>query len=180
MLINGASEELTAPSAHPSGAERGNRDTHTKKETSYWVDAGDVTPQLDNVDPTSAETQHRPAALGNIGPFLDILSTGDNDLIPSLLVGGPELAIPGADDPGSSSRHDGSRLGGTDGLGSLGKFGSLAASLRASWGQEGRGPEIFGLDSDLGGSTADGGEPAGDEDNQDANFEGLFEGLARR
>jgi len=55
----------------------------------------------------------------------------------------------------------------------LGKFGSLAASLRASWGQEGRSPEIFGLDSDLGGSTADGGEPAQDEDNQDASFEGL-------
>ena len=103
-------------------------------------------------------TQHRFAALENIDTFLSILYASHNDLISSLIeVGDPGLAQPSADESGSGCLPDGSPMGG------VGKFGSLAASLRASWREDGRKPEIFGLDSDLRGGreTVDGGEDDG-------------------
>ena len=121
--------------------------------------SNDVTPKSSDGS-TSTETQHKLATLENIGPFLSILNTGHNDLMSSLIeVGDPGLAQPSADESGSGGLPDGSRKGGMDGLGGMGKFGSLAASLRASWGEERRNPESFSLDSDLGGKeTVDSGE----------------------
>ena len=102
----------------------------------------------------NADTQHRLTSLENIGPFLSILNASHNDLMSSLIeVGGPGLAQPSTDESGSGGFPDGSRMGG------MGRFGSLTASLRTSWREEGQKPEIFGLDSNPGGKeTVDSGE----------------------
>jgi hypothetical protein len=122
------------------------------------VDTSDATPKLGD-DHTIAEAQRKIVIPGNIDPLPNVLSAGRHDLISSLIeFGDLGLARLSAHGSGSGGHPDGSRL---KGIGSMGKFTSLAENLRASFPGEGRMPDIFRPDSNLSVYNTDRGKDGG-------------------